>query len=219
MNRNDNGQSHLLSSIWASSALKCTKTSSNPTVTLFASLSTTSGGSCSISSLQLSTPMYCEHHEVWDDKKTTSRKKKPGQYLLTAIPYPNAIHPAAHTPTVWFQRNPLHGTTPGKNLLPGLMYPSKLFYSADLSTAHFIPFFTASPNSIWLSFHCCLSVTIIILLIAPSTAADVVTATSSITELTGLAVTKKASSLFEISWTSIAKSDLTSMKAAFHGLW
>lgn len=219
MNRTDSSQNHLLSSIWGSSVLKCTKTSSNPTVTLSASLSTTSGGSCSISSLQSSAPMYCEHQEVQDDEKDNKQEEKPEQHLLTAMPYPNTTHPAAHTPTVWFQRNLLHGTIPGKNLLPVIMYLSKLFYSADLSTARFIPFFTASPNSIWLPSHCCLSVTIILLLIAPSTAADVVTATSSITELTGLAVTKKASSFFEISWTSIAKSDLTPMKAAFHGLW
>lgn len=182
-------------------------------VTLSASLSTTLGSSCSISSLQLSAP---SEHQEGMMKKTTCREKN---WTISSYSYPNTIHSAAHTPTAWFQKNPLCGTTPGENLLPVFMYLSKLFYSADLSTAHFIPFFTASPNSIWLPFHCCLSVTIIILLIAPSTAADVVTATSSITELTGLALTKRAPSLFEISWTSTAKSDLTPMKEAFHGLW
>lgn len=178
-------------------------------------LSTTSGGSCSISSLQLSVPMYCENQEVWDDEKENKQEKKP--WTISSYSSPSTI--LLHTLPQHDSKETLSVELYQKNLLPVFMYLSKLFCSADLNTAHFIPFFRASPNSIWLPFHCCLSVTIIMLLIAPSTAADVVTATSSITEHTGLAVTKKASSLFEISWTSIAKSDLTPMKEAFHGLW
>lgn len=144
----------------------------------------------------------------------------PKTWTVSSYSFPNTIHSAAHTPTARFQRNPFCGTRPGKKFIASVHVPFKIILFSWLEYCPFYPFFfRASPDSIWLPFPCCLSVTIIILLIAPSSAADTVTATSSITELTGSAVTKKASSLLEISWTSRAKSDLTPMKEAFHGLW
>lgn len=122
-------------------------------------------------------------------KTTTCRKKNKESIFLQLCNILMLFHPAAHTPNT-ITKQPSPRNYAGENLFPMLTYLSKLFYLADWSTAHFILFFTASPNSIWLPFHCCLSVTIIILLIAPSTA-DVVTATSYVTELIGLAVTKK----------------------------
>lgn len=148
--------------------------------------------------------------------KKTSCRKKTWTVSFTAILIPSTL---LHT-------LPQHDS---KKSLPMELYQGKIYCQCSCTHQNYfiqltwaLPilslFFTVSPNSIWLPFHCCLSVTIIKLLIAPSTA-NVVTATSSIPELTGLAVTKKASSLFEISWTSIAKSDLTPMKEAFHGWW
>lgn len=65
--------------------------------------------------------------------------QKPGQYLLIAFLIPSTQlhtlpqHDSKETLSVELDQ--------GKNLLPVFMYLSKLFYSADLSTAHFIPFF------------------------------------------------------------------------------
>lgn len=151
-------------------------------------------------------------------KKTTCRKKNQESIFLQLRNILMLFHPAAHTAnTITKKTSPWNYT--GEDLFPMLVYLSKLFYLADLSAACFILFFAASPNSIWLPFHCSLSVTIIILLIGPRTSEDILAARSYITELKGLAVTKKASSLFEISRTSIAKSVLPPTKAAFHILW
>lgn len=146
------------------------------------------------------------------------QEEKPGEYLLTAMQYPNAI-PSCCTLSHYDYKETLSMELYRGKFIPHAHVPLKIILFSWLEHCSFYPFFTASPSSIRLHFHCCLSVTIIILLIAPSTAEDVVTATSYITELTGLAVTKKASSLSEISWTSIAKSVLTPMKTAFQVLW
>jgi len=124
-------------------------------------------------------------------KKTTCRKKSQESILIQVCNILMLFRPAVHTPsTITKTTSPWNRT--GENLLPMLMYLSKLFYLADKSTACFNLFFTASPSSIWVPFHCYLSVTITILLIAPSTAEDVGTATSYITELIGLAMTKRS---------------------------
>lgn len=145
------------------------------------------------------------------------QEEKQGEYLLTAMQHPNAI-PSCCTHSQYYYKATLSTELCRGKFIPHAHIPLKIILFSWLEHCPFYPFFTASPNSIWLPFHCCLSVTIIILLIAPSTA-DVVTATSYVTELIGLAVTKKTSSLFENSWTSIAKSVLTPVKAAFHVLW
>lgn len=63
--------------------------------------------------------------------------------------------------------NHINRTMLGKKLFPMLMYLSNLFYLAGLSTAHFILFY--SFPKFYLASFSLLSVTIIILLIAPST--------------------------------------------------
>lgn len=118
------------------------------------------------------------------------QEEKTGEYHLTAKQYPNTILSCC-TLSQYDYKKTLSMELRGKNLFPMLTYLSKLFYLADLSIAHFILFLQLPQILLQFRFHCHLSVTTITLLIAASTAEDVVTATSYITELRGLAVTKK----------------------------
>ena len=72
-------------------------------------------------------------------KKTTCRKKTQESMFLQLCNILMLFCPAAHAPNM-ITKKPSPLNYAGENLFPMLMYLSKLFYLADLSTVHFILF-------------------------------------------------------------------------------